>query len=99
MAKKKKKQKTAQEKEWEETIDQMGEALASGSYLLAVFSLNGNQINLHRKTVAFPTDYFRHALDLLESDLTKEKDRIEIEDAPTTIDRTLDPNTEQEPGV
>ena len=90
MAKKKtkKKQETPQAvAEWEETIDQMGEALASGSYMIAVWSLNGVQVKLFRKTKIFPTDYFARAMDLLEENLEEEKRRVDVLDAPATISR------------
>ena len=90
MAKKKKKkfktpEKTQAQIEWDQTIDEMGEALDSGSYIMAVWSLNGTQVKLYRKSKDFPVDLFPRVLDTLEENLNAEKTEIESRDAPTTI--------------
>lgn len=94
--KKKKDRPTTEEfQEWETTVEQVGTALEAGSYLIAVFSLNGTQVGLWRKTKGFPVEYFERALDDLEKDLSQEKDRIEALEGPATLRTdgpTPDPN-------
>lgn len=52
-------------------------AVESGHYMVAVFTLNGDRVQLYRKTEEFPREDFDTAIDLLERDLRKERGETE----------------------
>jgi len=52
-------------------------AEASGHFMFVLFHLNGDQVRCYRRTNAFPPEDFETALDLLEADLTKEKESLQ----------------------
>jgi len=54
----------------------LAECEASGHFMFVAFHLNGDQVRCYRRTNAFPPEDFETALDLLEADLTKEKEEL-----------------------
>ena len=58
------------------------EAARSGSVMVAIWNMNGDQVNLFRKTIDFPIDDFNTALDLLKNDLQNEKQRMKPSPLP-----------------
>lgn len=54
----------------------LGEAFINGQLVLALFYMNGDEIQLFRKSIDFPADDFPTCLKMLEEDLKKEAERI-----------------------
>ncbi len=53
----------------------MRKAVESGSYMVAVWRIDGGKLNMFRKTEAFPVVEFSKAIEMLEADLkNKETD-------------------------
>jgi len=61
------------EERWENIL---ADCKRSGHFMLVAYHINGTQVRLYRRTVDFPPEDFETALDLLEADLAKEKDKL-----------------------
>lgn len=55
-------------------------AVASGHFLIAIAHLNGTSVKLWRKTGDFPPEDFNTVVDMLDTDLRKERRRLLGED-------------------
>lgn len=53
----------------ETTASALRQAIDSGSYMVAVWRIEGGKLNLFRKTEAFPVVEFNKAIEMLEADL------------------------------
>lgn len=86
MAKKKKRKTDGTN--FENMVKEMESALDNDSWMVCIFSMNGTQLRLFRKTggdPGFPVDDFATAVDLLDGDLRAERDKVEAADAPTPV--------------
>lgn len=83
MAKKKTKRKPKKDKsEFDNMIAEFEKAMDADSAMVCIFTMNGNQVRLFRKTMGdpgFPTDDFSTAVDMLDEDLRKERSKVEDE--------------------
>lgn len=52
------------------------EAFVNGSFMVALWWFNGDKVQQWRKTVDFPVADLETALDLLEADIRKERERL-----------------------
>lgn len=68
------------------------EAFVNGSFMVALWWFNGDTVRQWRKTVDFPVADLETALDLLEADIRKERERL-------TGKATNEETPEEAPGV
>lgn len=51
----------------------LAHAIDSGNYMVAVFSMNGNRVELFKRCVNFPTNNLDTAVDLLETNVRQQQ--------------------------
>lgn len=85
---KKRKKKKEDGGEFDNMVEEFRQAVDENCWMVCVFSMNGNQVRMFRKTggsPGFPVDDFSTAVDLLDTDLRKERERIEGETTPVPL--------------